>query len=88
VSYQYEINKLGPIPIHIKQRLDVEIKAQTVTIEEEIYSREELEQKANEYWIKTNNDDSAKSKRDEEIAIQKAKINAELYSTNPNMKSK
>lgn len=71
VAFNYALHELGSVPQFIMYALIAELKNQTTDVEDEIFTREELEQKAKSYWEQVAQEENQKIARKAAISIAK-----------------
>ncbi|WP_448247579.1 hypothetical protein [Thalassotalea agariperforans] len=81
VAYQFEVQQLGELPSYVAQMLALELKNPNIELVEELYTRDEIKQKINEYWQEVELEPNLQDSRSKEIAIEKQKINQQLTSS-------
>ena len=84
VAFQFEIHQLGGLPSYVDKMLALELTDQKQVIRDEIYTKEELQQKVSEYWKNTKNEEVHRTEREEAITIVKQKIHEQLVSPQVN----
>ncbi|MCE0493113.1 hypothetical protein [Vibrio salinus] len=82
VAYQFEVNDLGSLPTYVLKKLDFELKNTTVEIEDELFTRQDIDKMTEEYW---NNIESERTKQEDRlkaIHLEKARINKKFFGDN------
>lgn len=81
VAYQFEVNNLGSLPEYLMKRLEIELKNIEPELEEELYSREELQKKLTEYWKEVDSEELTKLERKNTIHKEKQRINEQFFNS-------
>lgn len=84
VAYQFEINGLGELPFYLVKTLEIELKNDTSDIQEELYSREQLQQMLSEYWDGTVAEEEVRRERAVAIHQEKQRINKRFFTPSSN----
>jgi hypothetical protein len=79
VAYQFEVNELGSLPSYVQKQLENELRVVEPELVPELYTREELKQKLQDYWDKTEKEAELIVKRKAVIDLEKQRINEQFF---------
>lgn len=79
VAYQFETQQLGEPPAYVHKMIDIELRSSDSKVEDELFSRTDLQQQLCEYWEATKKEAKNKQLRQEEVHDIKQKINKEIF---------
>jgi hypothetical protein len=79
VAYQFEVNELGSLPSYVQKKLEHELRTVEPELVPELYTREELKQKLQDYWDETETEDDLMVKRKTAINLEKQRINEQFF---------
>jgi len=79
VAYQFEINELGSLPGYVQKQLESELKTIEPDLISELYTRQELTKKLQEYWDTTEAEPEEIAQRKEAIDLEKRRINNQFF---------
>ncbi|MGR5069307.1 hypothetical protein [Vibrio alfacsensis] len=81
VAYQFEIHQLGHLPLYVIKKLESELKNNAFETDDAPYSREDLQQQLNEYWLTTQDEEENRSLRSIKISKEKKRITDSFFSS-------
>lgn len=79
LAYQFEINQLGELPKYVQQLVSQELSMRQLDMEQESLSREQIFEKIQDYRRAINNEQEQIKQRSFAVAIEKQKINHQLF---------
>lgn len=79
VAYQFEINELGSLPGYVQKQLESELKSIEPELIPELYTRQELTKKLQEYWDITEGEEAQMAQRKIAIDLEKERINKQFF---------
>jgi hypothetical protein len=79
VAYQFEVNGLGNLPSYVQKQLENELRTVEPELVPELYTREELKQKLQDYWDKTETEAALMVKRKTAMDLEKQRINEQFF---------
>lgn len=79
-AYQFEVNNLGILPVYVLKKLDFELKNTTAEIEDELFSRQDIDNMTEEYWNSVESERNKKEERLKAIHLEKSRINKKFFS--------
>jgi hypothetical protein len=79
IAYQFEVNELGSLPSYVQKQLENELRVVEPELVPELYTREELKQKLQDYWDKTEKEAELIVKRKAVIDLQKQRTNEQFF---------
>ncbi|MGF1754889.1 hypothetical protein L4C33_14995 [Vibrio makurazakiensis] len=79
VAYQFETQQLGEPPAYVQKMIDVELRSCDSEVEDELFSRTDLQQQLCEYWEATKKEAKNKQIRQKEVHDIKQQINREIF---------
>ncbi len=81
VAYQFETLQLGELPVYVNKMIDIEIRNTNAEIEDEQFSRVDLQQQIEQYREEIKHENQNKQLRQEAVHSIKQRINQELFNT-------
>lgn len=79
VAYQFEVNELGVLPHYVQIQVDGELKNAEPELAPELYTREELNQKLEDYWDEAESESELLASRKDAITLEKIRINEQFF---------
>ena len=79
VAYQFEINELGNLPNYVQKQLENELRTIEPVLMPDLYTREELKKKLQEYWDETEVEVTEMARRKRSIDLEKQRINEQFF---------